>query len=85
MPKVQGRQENLSLLANHAGLNGFTVRELGAIQKDIKKAASTPCEDKTSEVLAPRTSTRPLALKVEVPGVEPGSGEGINELSTCLA
>lgn len=22
---------------------------------------------------------------VEVPGVEPGSGEGINELSTCLA
>ncbi|MEY3444081.1 MAG: hypothetical protein RLZZ519_2362 [Bacteroidota bacterium] len=23
--------------------------------------------------------------KVEVPGVEPGSGEGINELSTCLA
>jgi hypothetical protein len=47
----------------------------------------------SSLVLTSSSSTKNLCsnshsnpnYKVEVPGVEPGSGEGINELSTCLA
>jgi hypothetical protein len=63
------------------------VIKIGSEMEKSKKAASIPIRRKDLPWNAGSSYfySSSCSQMVEVPGVEPGSGEGINELSTCLA